>query len=99
RGTGSLPWVCSACVDGVPDVLFEQGARVAVRASDFLRDARAPLLAPYVEPRSRRVDAVLDRAGILPFFAAHVPRAGSIPAFGRPATASGADRPFPPADT
>src|SRR5207245_1697423 len=77
-GKRYLPWVSGACLDGVADVVFEDGARVAVRATDFLRDARATLLARYVESRSERLAAVLERAGILPFFADHVALAGSI---------------------
>jgi hypothetical protein len=96
-GKRYLPWVSRACVDGGADVVFENGARVAVRATDFLRDARATLLARYVESRSKRLDAILDQAGILPFFADHVARAGSIPDFREPPRPA-LNRPFPPAD-
>jgi glutathione S-transferase len=96
-GTRYLPWVCRACIDGVADVVFEDGVRVAVRATDFLRDARATLLARYVELRSARLDTALDRAGILPFFAEHVARAGSIPDYREPPRPA-LNRPFPPAD-
>ena len=96
-GKRYLPWAARACVDGVADVLFENGARVAVRATDFLRDARATLLARYVESRTARLDAILDRAGILPFFADHVALAGSIPDFREPPRPA-LNRPFPPAD-
>jgi glutathione S-transferase len=96
-GTRYLPWVSRACVDGVADLVFEQGVRVAVHATDFLRDARATLLARYVASRSDRLDAVLDRAGILPFFAGHVAHAGAIPDFGPPPRPA-LNRPFPPAD-
>jgi len=96
-GTRYLPWVSRACIDGVADVVFEQGARVAVRATDFLRDARATLLARYVESRSERLDAVLDHAGILAFFADHVAHAGSIPDCSAPPRPA-LNRPFPPAE-
>jgi len=96
-GKRYLPWVSRACVDGVADVVFENGARVAVRATDFLRAARATLLARYVESRSGRLDAVLERAGILPFFADHVAHAGSIPDFRQPPRPA-LNRPFPPAE-
>ena len=95
-GTRYLPWVSQACVDGVADVVFENGTRVAVDATDFLRDARATLLARYVELRSERLDAVLDRAGILPFFADYVAYAGAIPDVGEPPRPA-LNRPFPPA--
>ena len=68
-----------------------------VRATDFLRDARATLLARYLEHRSERLDPVLERAGILPFFADHVAHAGSIPDF-RPPPRPALNRPFPPAE-
>ena len=86
-----------ACVDGVADVAFANGTRVRVRATEFLRDARATLLARYAALRSERLDAVLAETGILPFFADHVAEAGSIPdprELPRPAL----NRPFPPAD-
>ena len=96
-GKRYLPWVSRACVDGVADVVFENGVRVAVRATDFLRDARATLLARYVESRNERLDAVLERAGILPFFADHEAHAGSIPDFRQPPRPA-LNRPFPPAE-
>jgi len=96
-GRHYLPWVSRACGDGAADVVFTGGARVAVRATDFLRDARATLLARYVESRCGRLDAVLDRAGILPFFADHVAHAGSIPDYREPPRPA-LNRPFPPAD-
>jgi glutathione S-transferase len=96
-GTRYLPWVSRACVDGVADVVFANDTRVPVRATEFLRDARATLLARYAALRSERLDAVLAETGILPFFADHVAEAGSIPdprELPRPAL----NRPFPPAD-
>ena len=96
-GKHYLPWVSLACRDGVADIVFEHGARVAVRATDFLRAARATLLARYVESRSGRLDGVLDRASILPFFADYVALAGSIPEFREPPRPA-LNRPFPPAE-
>ena len=96
-GRHYLPWVSRACGDGAADVVFTGGARVAVRATDFLRDARATLLARYIESRSGRLDAVLERAGILPFFADHVAHAGSIADFRKPQRPA-LNRPFPPAE-
>jgi glutathione S-transferase len=90
-----LPWVSAACVDGVADVVFANGTRVAVRATDFLRDARATLLARYVASRSDALDAALDRAGILRFFAAYTKHAGSLPDFRDPPRPA-LNRPFPP---
>jgi glutathione S-transferase len=96
-GKRYLPWVSRACVDGVADVAFANGTRVPVRATDFLRDARATLLARYVQQRSARLDAALERAGILAFFADHVGRAGSIPDVSQPPRPA-LNRPFPPAE-
>lgn len=96
-GKHYLPWVGRACRDGCADIVFENGARVAVRATDFLRQARATLLARYVASRSKQLDAILDRAGILPFFADYVAYAGSIPDFREPPRPA-LNRPFPPAE-
>src|SRR5439155_27380637 len=96
-GTRYLPWVSRACVDGVADVVFENGTRVAVHATEFLRHARTVLLARYVAHRSERLDVVLARAGILTFFADHVGRAGTIPDHREPPRPA-LNRPFPPAD-
>jgi hypothetical protein len=91
-----LPWVSQACVDGGADLVFENGTRVTVHATEFLHDARATLLARYVESRSPRLDDVLDRARILPYFADHVALAGSIPDVREPPRPA-LNRPFPPA--
>jgi glutathione S-transferase len=97
-GRTYLPWVSRACTDGVADVVFGSGDRIAVRATDFLREARATLLARYVASRSERLDAVLARAGILPYFAGYTAQAGTIPDFRDPPRPA-LNRPFPPADT
>jgi glutathione S-transferase len=93
-----LPWVSRACVDGSADVVFAPDARTAVRATAFLREARATLLARYLELRCDRLDAVLDHAGILRFFADAITCAGSIPDCRDPPQPR-LNRPFPPADT
>lgn len=92
-----LPWVSRACVDGSADVVFGPGTRVAIRATDFLRDARATLLARYVELRCDRLDTVLERAHILPYFADWVAGAGSVPDVHDPPRPK-LNRPFPPAE-
>lgn len=94
-GRTYLPWVSRATVDGVADVVFAGGERVAVRATDFLRDARATLLARYVALRSDRLDAILEQAGILRYFADHVGRAGTVPDANDPPRPA-LNRPFPP---
>ena len=92
-----LSWVSRACTDGTAEVSFDNGVRVSLRASDFLREARATLLARYIAHRSPRLDAALERAGILPFFANYTAQAGSIPDFHEPPRPA-LNRPFPPAD-
>src|SRR6185436_2291985 len=74
-----LPWVSRACVENRADVVLAPDVRVTVQATDFLRDARATLLARYVTLRSPALDAVLERAGIRGFFADAVSHAGTIP--------------------
>jgi glutathione S-transferase len=94
-GRRYLPWVSRACVEGVADVVFADGTRVPVRATPFLREARATLLARYVASRSPVLDAVLTAAGILPFFAEYTAQAGAIPEYRDPPRPS-LNRPFPP---
>jgi glutathione S-transferase len=96
-GRHYLPWVSRACVDGVADVVFDDGSRTPVRATDFLREARAALLARYVELRCARLDAVLKQAGIGPFFADYIRMAGVVADFSHPPRPN-LNRPFPPAD-
>jgi len=96
-GTMYLPWVSRACADGVADIVFANGTRAPVHATDFLREARSVLLARYRDLRCARLDAVLERAGILPFFAEWVAFAGAIPDFQNPPRPA-RNRPFPPAE-
>jgi hypothetical protein len=96
-GRSYLPWVSRASAEGVADVVFGNGERVAIRATDFLREARATLLARYVASRGERLDAVLARAGILGFFADHAAQAASIPDHRDPPRPA-LNRPFPPAE-
>jgi hypothetical protein len=96
-GRTYLPWVSRACVDGTADVIFADGTRVALRATDFLRDARAVLLARYLALRDARLDAVLERAGILEYFAGFVRHAGAVPDYRNPPRPA-LNRPYPPAD-
>ena len=95
-GRRYLPWVSRACVDGAADLVFDNGTRVTVRATEFLRDARGTLLARYAQCRSARLDAVLERAGILPYFADYGAHAGAIPDVRQPPRPT-LNRPFPPA--
>ncbi len=92
-----LPWVSRACAEGVGDIVFQNGTRIAVRATDFLREARSTLLARYVAHRCERLDAVLQQARIFSFFAEFTHHAGAIPDFRDPPRPK-LNRPFPPAD-
>jgi len=78
-GRHYLPWVSRACVDGEADLIFSDGSRVTIRSTDFLRNARAALLARYRALRTNKLDAALQRAGILSFFADCIDLAGAIP--------------------
>jgi glutathione S-transferase len=94
-GRTYLPWVSRACVDGSADVVFTDGTHARVHATDFLREARGVLLARYVAARDARLDAVLERAGVLPYFAAFVQHAGVVPEHRDPPRPR-LNRPYPP---
>ena len=91
-----LPWVSRACVDGAADLVFEGGSRVRIAATEFLCEARSVLLARYVQLRDARLDAWLERAGVLRWFADFTSRAGAVPDFQSPPRPR-LNRPFPPA--
>ena len=95
-GRTYLPWVSRACVVGAADVAFAGGARVRIGATDFLREARAVLLARYVALRSPRLDGLLARAGLLPFFTDFAHQASAVPDSREPPRPA-LNRPFPPA--
>ena len=95
-GRHYLPWVSAATVRGEADIVFEGGLRVPVRATEFLREARAVLLARYRAVRNDALDAVLEGCGILSFFADHVNEAGVVPSV-EPPPRPRLNRPFPPA--
>ena len=73
-----LPWVARAVVEGAAEVPFPNGAATTIESTGFLDEARAVLLARYAQARCPELDAVLDRAGILGWFAEDVDRAGTI---------------------
>jgi glutathione S-transferase len=79
-----LPWVARATVEGQAEVGFASGAPAMIDTTGFLTEARGVLLARYVELRSDALDEVLERAGILRWFADHTDQAGAIPAVERP---------------
>jgi glutathione S-transferase len=74
-----LPWVAEATVEGSGIVQFDSGAVADITPTNFLKGARGVMLARYVEARSDEIDAVLDAAGILGYYADHGDQATSIP--------------------
>jgi glutathione S-transferase len=89
-----LPWVSRAAKEGSAALEFESGQSIIVEATDFLKEARGVLLARYLDLRSEALDAVLDRAGILGWFADYTDQAGTIPDYKSPPRPSEND-PFP----
>jgi len=77
-GRHYLPWVAEATVRGSAVVEFTDGS-ADIASSAFLDAARGILLARYVEARSPDVDDILDRAGVLGYFANHVGQATEVP--------------------
>lgn len=90
-----LPWVSRATVDGQAELCFLSGQRIVVSATPFLREARAILLARYVQHRSDALDAILEGAGILSYFADYVHQAGTLPSYVQPPRPA-LNRPFGP---
>jgi glutathione S-transferase len=90
-----LPWVSQAAVDGKAELRFASGQRVEIAVTPFLAEARATLLARYVEFRSDALNAVLERAGIRSYFADYVDNAGKIPSYEKPPRPA-LNRPFGP---
>ena len=94
-GRQYLPWVSVATVRGEATLKFASGQQIVIRATDFLKDARAVLLARYHALRNDALDAVLERAGIRRFLADHVAEAGVVPKWETPPQPK-LNRPFPP---
>jgi glutathione S-transferase len=90
-----LPWVSRAAVDGKAALRFASGQRVEISVTPFLADARATLLARYLEFRSDALDAVLERAGIRSYFADYIDHAGKVPSHEKPPQPA-LNRPFGP---
>jgi glutathione S-transferase len=78
-GRHYLPWVTRATAAGSARVAFESGASAQIDTTPFLDDARGILLARYREARRPTLDRVLERAGILRYFADDVGRATAVP--------------------
>lgn len=81
RETGRhyLPWVAEATRAGAATVRFTDGSEARIETTSFLDVARGVLLARYVAVRSPELDAVLERAGMLSYFAGYVDQATAVP--------------------
>lgn len=90
-----LPWVSRATRDGSAELAFASGQRIEIAATPFLQESRGVLLARYVAARSNALDAALDRAGILSYFADFTDLAGEIPDCAKPPRPAD-NRPFAP---
>ncbi|MCB0990230.1 MAG: glutathione S-transferase N-terminal domain-containing protein [Acidimicrobiales bacterium] len=93
-GRHYLPWVAQATVAGSASVALADGVIAEIATTPFLDQARGVMLARYVEARSPRLDDLLERAGVLRWFADHVDQATAVPD-----TSTGArpvqNRPYP----
>lgn len=78
-GRHYLPWVSAATVHGSATVDFGAGITAEIASTPFLNSARGVLLARYVAARSPELDSLLDRAGVLGYFADHIAQATAIP--------------------
>lgn len=78
-GRHYLPWVAEATVQGSAVVEFADGSSAEIASSAFLDEARGIMLARYVEARSEALDDVLERAGVLSYFADHIDQATAVP--------------------
>lgn len=78
-GRHYLPWVAEATVAGVAAIPFGGGRGAHIATTNFLTEARGILLARYRAARCAALDALLERAGILRFFADHLDQATAIP--------------------
>ncbi|MGO9604514.1 MAG: glutathione S-transferase family protein [Candidatus Binataceae bacterium] len=90
-----MPWVSKATVAGAAEIAFKSGQRIRVNSTPFLRDARGVLLGRYVEHRCSTLDAALERAGILRYYADYVDQAGTLPDYRNPPRPA-LNRPFGP---
>ena len=78
-GRHYLPWVAEATMAGSAAVTFTSGCSAEIATTAFLDQARGILLARYREARSRRLDAILERAGILHWYADFTDQATGVP--------------------
>jgi glutathione S-transferase len=94
-GRQYLPWVSRAAQDGAAPLVFAGGEPVELAATPFLVNARRVLLARYAALRCDALDRVLERAGVLRFYADFAADAGELPD-PRPVPRPRWNRPFAP---
>ena len=78
-GRHYLPWVAEATVAGSAPVELADGVTAEIESTPFLATARGVMLARYAEARSPELDALLERAGVLTYFADHLDQATAVP--------------------
>jgi glutathione S-transferase len=78
-GRHYLPWVAEATTAGSATVTFDDGVDANITTTNFLTEARGIMLARYLESRSSTLDDVLERAGILQYFADYTDQATTVP--------------------
>lgn len=78
-GRHYLPWVAAATRDGRATVSFGDGSSAEIATTNFLTIARGILLARYRAARCPALDRILERAGILGYFADYLDQATEIP--------------------
>lgn len=78
-GRHYLPWVAEATREGGASIELAPGIGADISSTPFLDRARGIMLGRYVAARSPQLDAILERAGILAFFADHVDQASDVP--------------------
>lgn len=78
-GRNYLPWVAEATREGAATVNFANGESVEIATTNFLNIARGQMLARYRELRTDAADEILERAGILSYYADYLDQAGSLP--------------------
>jgi glutathione S-transferase len=78
-GRHYLPWVSAAAAHGSAPLALGAGPAVELAATPFLVNARRVLLARYAALRCPALDAVLERAGALRFYADFASDAGTVP--------------------
>ncbi|MEM7284880.1 MAG: glutathione S-transferase C-terminal domain-containing protein [Actinomycetota bacterium] len=78
-GRHYLPWVAEATVEGAATVELTPGVTAEIATTPFLDQARGIMLARYVADRSPVLDDILDRAGVLAYYADHADRATAVP--------------------